>query len=107
MLIFPARARQDSDEAAVGIGGQNEQQLLKIRAMVLRIAVRDRRRPLPGLTHPSVTVLTAESDRGAVMMQPLQLHGKALGRRERGSVYRWSARACRGAPRGPCLQGSD
>ena len=38
--------------AAVGIGGQDEQQLLQIRAMVLRVTVSDRRRPLAGLAQP-------------------------------------------------------
>jgi len=51
--------------AAIGIGGQYEQQLLQVRAMVLGISIRDRRRPLTGLAHPSVAVLTAEGDRGA------------------------------------------
>jgi hypothetical protein len=39
---------------AIGIGGQNEQQLLQIRAMVFGITVGDRRCPLPGLTDPAV-----------------------------------------------------
>ena len=65
--------------AAIGIGGEDEQQLLQIRAVVLRVAISDRRCALAGPSRGAlVAVLTTEGNRGAVVMQLLELHGKAL-----------------------------
>jgi hypothetical protein len=56
-----------------------EQQLLQTRAVILRVAISDRRRPLPRPTRGAlVAALTAEGNRGAVVIELLQLHGKAL-----------------------------
>jgi hypothetical protein len=69
--------------AAVGIGGEDEQQLLQIRAMIFAVPKRDCRCPLPRPTGGTlIAVLTAEGDRGAVVVQFLELHGKALRHRQ-------------------------
>jgi hypothetical protein len=50
---------------------------------IFRITISDRRRSLAGLTGGAlIAVLTAEGNRGAVVMQLLQLHGKALRHRQ-------------------------
>src|SRR6202158_1456548 len=69
--------------APVGIGGKDEKQLLQIRAVFLRIAIGEHRRPLARATGGTlVAVLTTEADRGAVVMELLELPRKALYHRQ-------------------------
>jgi len=69
--------------AAVGIGGQNEQQLLEVWAVVAGVAVRDGKGPLMAHAAPAgAAVLAAHRDRGRVVVQLLHAHTEAPGHRQ-------------------------
>ena len=78
-----AGAAEVHRHATVGIGGQDEQQLLEVRAVVARVAVGDGRGL--ALAHAAATggaVLAAQRDRGRVVVQLLQAHAEALSHRQ-------------------------
>ena len=55
----------------------------RCRAMIFAVPKRDRRCPLPGPTGGAlVAVLTTEGNRGAVVVELIELHGKALRHRQ-------------------------
>lgn len=55
-------------DAAVSIGGEDEQQLLQIGAMIFGISVSNRRYTTPGSMRSLIAVLPAEGDGGAVVV---------------------------------------
>lgn len=56
-------------DAAVGVGREDEQRLLQIRAVVLRIPLGNRWRAAARSTGPLIAVLPTEGDGGAVVVQ--------------------------------------
>jgi hypothetical protein len=68
---------------ALGLGGEDEEQLLQIGAVVLRVAVDDgRRRAATHRAPGGGAVLPAESDRGRIVVQLIEAHAELLSDRE-------------------------
>jgi hypothetical protein len=82
-LVLPSSDPKLHRHPALGLGGQDEQQLLQIGTMVFGVPVGDRRcRSAPDRVSAGAAVLPAEAHRSRVIMQLGQAHGELLPHRE-------------------------
>jgi hypothetical protein len=73
------RAAEVHGDVAVGIHGQNEEQLLEVGAVVFGIAIGDRRRPSSSNRAPrGRTILPAKANRRGIVVELLEAHAEAL-----------------------------